>query len=149
MLTGSGRLLFNMLGAIAQFETEIRAERQADGIQKAKERGVRYHQTPVFYRSGDTSWISPEFSTLQNLTYLQQQQRYQVLGNFPVCKNNRNRHNLALIPVPVVPWVYPNSIGIIAVLSDSCTCLNSSIVREQASHGKCIFVEIAILLSNL
>ena len=38
----TGRLLFNMLGAIAQFETEIRAERQMDGIHKAKERGVRF-----------------------------------------------------------------------------------------------------------
>jgi DNA invertase Pin-like site-specific DNA recombinase len=38
----TGRLLFNMLGAIAQFETEIRAERQMDGIQKAKERGVQF-----------------------------------------------------------------------------------------------------------
>ena len=37
----TGRLLFNMLSAIAQFETELRAERQIDGIQKAKERGVR------------------------------------------------------------------------------------------------------------
>jgi DNA invertase Pin-like site-specific DNA recombinase len=31
-----------MLGAIAQFETEIRAERQMDGIHKAKERGVHF-----------------------------------------------------------------------------------------------------------
>jgi len=38
----TGRLLFNMLGAIAQFETEIRAERQMDGIQKAKKRGVHF-----------------------------------------------------------------------------------------------------------
>ena len=38
----TGRLLFNMLGAIAQFETEIRAERQMDGIVKAKERGVLF-----------------------------------------------------------------------------------------------------------
>ena len=38
----TGRLLFNMLGAIAQFETEIRAERQMDGIVKAKERGVAF-----------------------------------------------------------------------------------------------------------
>lgn len=38
----TGRLLFNMLGAIAQFETEIRAERQMDGIQKDKERGVKF-----------------------------------------------------------------------------------------------------------
>lgn len=33
----TGRLLFNMLGAIGQFETELRAERQMGGIQKAKE----------------------------------------------------------------------------------------------------------------
>lgn len=38
----TGRLLFNMLGAIAQFETEIRAERQTDGIKKAKDRGVTF-----------------------------------------------------------------------------------------------------------
>ncbi len=38
----TGRLLFNMLGAIAQFETEIRAERQLDGIRKAKEQGVLF-----------------------------------------------------------------------------------------------------------
>ena len=36
----TGRLLFHMLGAIAQFETELRAERQMDGIQNAKARGV-------------------------------------------------------------------------------------------------------------
>lgn len=38
----TGRLLFNMLGAIAQFENEIRAERQMDGILKAKARGVQF-----------------------------------------------------------------------------------------------------------
>ncbi len=38
----TGRLLFNMLGAIGQFETEIRAERQMEGIHKAKERGVSF-----------------------------------------------------------------------------------------------------------
>ncbi len=31
-----------MLGAIAQFETEIRAERQRDGIENAKARGVPF-----------------------------------------------------------------------------------------------------------
>jgi DNA invertase Pin-like site-specific DNA recombinase len=31
-----------MLGAISQFETEIRAERQMDGIRKAKERDVAF-----------------------------------------------------------------------------------------------------------
>jgi DNA invertase Pin-like site-specific DNA recombinase len=40
----TGRLLFHMLRAIAQFETEICAERQREGIQKAKERGVYFGQ---------------------------------------------------------------------------------------------------------
>lgn len=43
----TGRLLFNMLGAIGQFETEIRAERQADGIAKAKERGVAFGRKAI------------------------------------------------------------------------------------------------------
>ncbi|MCC8419276.1 MAG: recombinase family protein [Rickettsia endosymbiont of Glossina mortisans submortisans] len=38
----TGRLIFNVLGAIGQFETEIRAERQMDGILKAKERGIQF-----------------------------------------------------------------------------------------------------------
>jgi len=42
----TGRLLFNMLGAIAQFETEIRAERQMDGIQKAKASGIQFGAKP-------------------------------------------------------------------------------------------------------
>ena len=36
----TGRLLFNMLGAISQFETELRSERQVDGIKKAMENGT-------------------------------------------------------------------------------------------------------------
>jgi DNA invertase Pin-like site-specific DNA recombinase len=43
----TGRLLFNMLGAIAQFETEIRAERQADGIKKAIANGVQFGKKKV------------------------------------------------------------------------------------------------------
>ena len=38
----TGRLLFNILGAIFQFETEIRAERQMDGIKKALANGVSF-----------------------------------------------------------------------------------------------------------
>jgi DNA invertase Pin-like site-specific DNA recombinase len=37
--TPTGRLLFTMLAAIAQFENELRAERQADGIAAARARG--------------------------------------------------------------------------------------------------------------
>jgi DNA invertase Pin-like site-specific DNA recombinase len=41
----TGRLLFHMLGAIAQFETGLRAERQMDGIRKARTWGVRFGRT--------------------------------------------------------------------------------------------------------
>jgi DNA invertase Pin-like site-specific DNA recombinase len=39
--TAAGKLMFNVLGAIAEFETEIRAERQRDGINKAREQGIQ------------------------------------------------------------------------------------------------------------
>jgi DNA invertase Pin-like site-specific DNA recombinase len=49
--TPGGRLTFHIFAAVAQFETEIRAERQAEGIAAAKRRGVRFghthHLTPV------------------------------------------------------------------------------------------------------
>ena len=38
----TGRLLFNMLRAIAQFEAKIRAERELDGIRKATEQVVLF-----------------------------------------------------------------------------------------------------------
>ncbi len=38
----TGRLVFHLLGAMAPFETELRAERQMDGMRKARERGVDF-----------------------------------------------------------------------------------------------------------
>lgn len=40
--TSTGRLMFNMLAAIAEFENDLRHERQAEGIAKAHEQGVRF-----------------------------------------------------------------------------------------------------------
>jgi DNA invertase Pin-like site-specific DNA recombinase len=40
--TPTGRLLFGMLAVIAEFETELRAERQREGIAKAKSAGVHF-----------------------------------------------------------------------------------------------------------
>lgn len=40
--TPIGRLLFNMLASIAEFETEIRKERQMDGINQAKAKGAKF-----------------------------------------------------------------------------------------------------------
>lgn len=43
-----GRLLINMLGSIGQFEIKISAERQKDGIKRAKDRGVHFGRRPAF-----------------------------------------------------------------------------------------------------
>ncbi|WP_313249562.1 recombinase family protein [Stenotrophomonas acidaminiphila] len=40
--TSEGKLMFNLLGAFAEFEADIRAERQADGIALAKQKGVKF-----------------------------------------------------------------------------------------------------------
>ncbi len=40
--TPNGRLMLNILSSFAEFETELRAERQADGIKSAKKRGVKF-----------------------------------------------------------------------------------------------------------
>lgn len=40
--TSEGKLMFNLLGAFAEFEADIRAERQADGIALAKRKGVKF-----------------------------------------------------------------------------------------------------------
>jgi DNA invertase Pin-like site-specific DNA recombinase len=44
--TPIGKLLFNVLASIAEFETEIRKERQMEGIAKAKERGIQFGRKP-------------------------------------------------------------------------------------------------------
>jgi DNA invertase Pin-like site-specific DNA recombinase len=38
--TSMGKLILSILGAVAEFETDIRRERQKEGIEKAKEAGV-------------------------------------------------------------------------------------------------------------
>jgi DNA invertase Pin-like site-specific DNA recombinase len=45
--TSTGRLMFNMLGAIAQFERELMLERQREGIAKAKAEGKYKGRAPT------------------------------------------------------------------------------------------------------
>jgi DNA invertase Pin-like site-specific DNA recombinase len=40
--TSEGKLMFNLLGAFAEFEADIRSERQKDGIAMALKNGVRF-----------------------------------------------------------------------------------------------------------
>lgn len=40
--TSEGRLMFSLLASFAEFENDIRAERQRDGIAKARDKGVQF-----------------------------------------------------------------------------------------------------------
>ncbi len=53
--TPTGKLLFNMLASIAEFETAIRAERQAEGIAKAQAKSVQFGAKPKVKRRTGTS----------------------------------------------------------------------------------------------
>lgn len=46
--TSSGRLMIGLLSIVSAFETDLRAERQADGIKSARKRGVKFGAKPVF-----------------------------------------------------------------------------------------------------
>ena len=74
--TAEGKLMFNLLGAFAEFEAEIRYERAADGIALAKQKGVKF---------GRRSALSSEqVKSLQRLhreegfTVAQLQARFQI-----------------------------------------------------------------------
>lgn len=44
--TPAGRLTFHLLGAVAEFERDLIAERRTEGIEKAKAKGVRFGRKP-------------------------------------------------------------------------------------------------------
>ena len=46
----TGKLIMGILALIAEFENDIRRERQQDGINKAKARGVRFGPKPILTR---------------------------------------------------------------------------------------------------
>lgn len=43
----TGKLVMGILALIAEFENDIRRERQMDGIKKARERGIRFGRKPL------------------------------------------------------------------------------------------------------
>ena len=43
----TGKLVMGILALIAEFENDIRRERQMDGIKKARERGTRFGRKPL------------------------------------------------------------------------------------------------------
>ena len=53
--TSEGKLMFHLLGAFAEFENDIRRERQMDGIAKAQAKGIKFGRKPVLSKEQQTT----------------------------------------------------------------------------------------------
>lgn len=49
--TPAGRVMFHILGAMAQFERDLIAERTASGMKAARERGVKLGREPILTKA--------------------------------------------------------------------------------------------------
>jgi len=65
--TSEGKLMFNLLGAFAEFEADIRQERQRDGIAVARHKGIKF---------GRRSALNDE--QVRNLRRLHQEEGFSV-----------------------------------------------------------------------
>jgi len=74
--TSEGRLMFSLLGAFAQFEADIRAERQLDGISLAKQKGVRFGRKAVL--TDDQKVTIRRLKAEENFSVGQLQTKFQV-----------------------------------------------------------------------
>ena len=90
--TSTGKLLFNMLASIAEFETEIRKERQMEGIEKAKERGVQFgRKAKLDNRKIEMLWKDRQggikIKDLMSRYELSKASIYRLLSDYETSKN--------------------------------------------------------------
>jgi len=74
--TSEGKLMFHMLGAFAEFENDIRRERQMDGIAKAKAKGVQFGRKPALTEKQQA--IVRRLRDSEGFTIPQLMERFQV-----------------------------------------------------------------------
>ena len=82
--TSAGRLMIGLLSIVSAFETDLRAERQADGIASAKKRGVKFGGTPKL-----TDDDVKEIVKLQSTTDMTNQQ---IADKFDVARSTLLRY---------------------------------------------------------
>jgi len=74
--TSEGKLMFHMLGAFAEFENDIRRERQQDGIAKALSKGVKFGRKPAL--TGEQQATIRRMRGKEGFTIAQLMERFQV-----------------------------------------------------------------------
>ena len=76
--TPAGRLTFHLLGAVAEFERDLISERQAEGIQKAKQKGVKF---------GRREKLSPQQVSKMQEAYASGETRQSLMKRFDISKS--------------------------------------------------------------
>jgi DNA invertase Pin-like site-specific DNA recombinase len=93
--TPSGRLMWGIVSSFAQYETEVRSERQRLGIARLRAEGRRYHKTRAGRQKGECIKTTPEVraaivplrqagrsvAEISRVTQLSRQTVYAVLGS--------------------------------------------------------------------
>lgn len=74
--TSEGKLMFNLLGAFAEFESDIRSERQLDGIVMAKQKGIKFGRKAVL--TAEQINKIRRLRAQENFTIAQLQERFHV-----------------------------------------------------------------------
>jgi DNA invertase Pin-like site-specific DNA recombinase len=74
--SAEGQLLFHLLGSFAQFENAIRAERQKDGIIKARDKGIRFGRSVAL--SQDHVTVVKRLRSEENFSIKQLQDKFSV-----------------------------------------------------------------------
>jgi len=74
--TSEGRLMFSLLSAFAQFEADIRAERQQDGIKLAQSKGVKFGRKNALTKEQKATIL--RLKTEEGFSVGQLQEKYQV-----------------------------------------------------------------------
>jgi len=81
--TSSGRLMIGLLSIVSAFETDLRAERQADGIKSAQKRGVKFGAKLKFKTEDTLKAIEMQKDGMLN---------QEIADNFGIARSTLLRH---------------------------------------------------------
>lgn len=85
--TSTGKLMFQMLSVFAEFENNIRKERQADGIKKAREKNIKFGAEAKYTKEIISKMIKDREDGMRVVDILD---KYKIskASFYRLCKNN-------------------------------------------------------------
>ena len=88
--TSYGKLTFHILGAVAEFENEIRRERQIEGIAKAKAKGKSFGRPPILSDNKVVEFLNDVLSKEHSVSEMQEKYKISRKSYYNI-KNKNER----------------------------------------------------------